>query len=370
MKNITIKQSVLCFAAATFMYSCTKPEVTSEKVVLRPNLLSEVKMATSTNKLQRPITTSISGNLEDYTANYLYNFYYPDEPGNKKTTVLQYQVGSAKCPLILSSAHGVDSDFLSNSPIPFWASWSDKTQGTLLSDNKTTDFTLEIAKEFENLTGGSRPHVIINQIHRRKMDPNQVPGRQDPTALKAYNAFHKCLDIATDKVDAVFKQTGGILIDVHGHAHQDANKKPIEIADVGYNLSAEDYSISNGDSFLNDNYMKSSIANMKSFSGSVSFGQRVRGQNSLGDLLQINGIKSTPSPVKPIPTSPYFQGGDIIRIHGSKDFQRKTSAIQIEFAHSYKRTDEIRSRNAKNVAKALILYLKAQYNITFSQFNY
>lgn len=369
MKKTTFKNFMSCFAAATLMYSCTKSEETGEKIDLQPNLLAEVKMATNSNVLQRAIVTSISANPADYTANYLYNFYYQDEPGNKKTTVLQYQVGSPRCPLILSSAHGVDGDVLTTSPIPFWASWSDKTEGTPGSDNKTTHFTLEIAKAFYNLTG-SRPHVIINQIHRKKMEPNQPKSKQDNQAHKAYDAFHRCLDIATDKVDAVFTQTGGVLIDVHGHAHKDAAGNFMRIADIGYNLAASEYNQAGGDTYLNSKYLVTSVANMNSFSGTSTFAQRLRGQNSLGDLLQDNGINSTPSPVKPIPTAPYFLGGEIIRLHGSKGLQRKTSAIQIEFAHSFKSSDQVRTTNATNVARALILYLKAQYNITFSQYNY
>lgn len=361
MKTTGLTTRCLLFsAAAMFIYSCKDSSGLEEKVSLKQELLSDVKLITSSNTRQVMIISGIPSSSASYTASNLYNFYYQED--SKKTTILQYQVGDANCPLIISAAHGTDSDVMSDSPVPFWASWNNKSKGTLISDFRTTHLALDIAQEFRTLTG-KRPHVIINQIHRSKMDPNQTPDKLDSSAAKAYRAFHKCLDIATAKVDAAYKTTGGLLLDVHGHGHTDAAGNPTGIAEIGYNVTKETYQRKDVDAHLNETYLRTSIASLKSFPGNYTFAQRLKGQNSLGDLLEDNNVKSIPSPLRPAPVYDFFPGGDIIRFHGSMNKQRKTSAIQIEFPYVMRSPEANRKAYAKRIAKALVQYLEVQYNM-------
>ena len=85
------------------------------------------------------------------------------------------------------------------------------------------DFTQEIGrgfiKEFENLTG-KRPYIILDNLHRSKMDPNRPIDRAaqgNPEAELAYNEFHDYILEARAAMEGP-----GLLIDFHGmtHAHE------------------------------------------------------------------------------------------------------------------------------------------------------
>ncbi len=88
--------------------------------------------------------------------------YTPSKTYWGRNNYVQYIAGDL--PIVISSPHG---GYLRPSEIP------DRTYGVLAADTNSQEYTLEVAHYLKKLTG-RRPHVIINRLHRRKLDANRA----------------------------------------------------------------------------------------------------------------------------------------------------------------------------------------------------
>ncbi len=88
--------------------------------------------------------------------------------------------------------------------------------------------TQEVARAFGQTLfdrTGRRPHIVINRLHRIKLDANREIGEAaqgNATAETAWREFHEFIEAAKD---AVFDDFGrGLYIDLHGHGHDNQRR--------------------------------------------------------------------------------------------------------------------------------------------------
>lgn len=241
------------------------------------------------------------------------------------------------------------------------------TTPSTISDRNCTDcvyvrdaWTQELGQAVDSvLTArtGCTIHLVVNLLHRIKMDPNReiVTGADgDPTAEQAWRAYHDAL--AQAKQTVIQKHGKGLLIDIHGHGHA------IQRLELGYLVSGSN--LQKNDSQLNALASASSIYNLtKPASGGHTLSSLLRGTYAFGTLLHQGGFPSVPSQTDPYPQTadPYFNGGYITQQYGSS-LGGKLDAIQIEHNMTGVRdTKANRIRYAQSLATTLDAYLQRHY---------
>ncbi len=261
----------------------------------------------------------------------------------------EYQAGDL--PIIVSAPHGGD---LEPDQILF------RTYGVTTQDRLTQELARAVAAALVD-RGGGRPHLIINRLHRNRLDANreiEEAAQGSVYAEWAWAEHHGFIDAAKQKV--VERYGRGLYLDLHGHGHD------IQRLELGYLLRAGDLGLP--DSLLDDPELinQSSIRRL-ALDAAADFVELVRGATSLGGLLAQQGFPSVPSPDQPDPGgAPYFTGGYSTERHGSRD-GGMISGIQIE-AHWVGARDSTSSRAAFADALALVLetYMATHYQIDLS----
>ena len=101
-----------------------------------------------------------------------------------------------------------------------------------LGDAHTQEMARTVFNTFVRNTGKT-PHLIINNIHRSKMDPNRViedAAQGNRISIEAYNAYHDTIL----KAKATFGAKPGLLIDFHGQGHEK------NTTEIGYLIKKEE----------------------------------------------------------------------------------------------------------------------------------
>lgn len=220
---------------------------------------------------------------------------------------VEYVAGDA--PVILSAAHGGD---LTPTEIPDRRAGACGGSATTTRDLNTRELVLAMQQRY-HARFGRYPHVVINHLHRVKLDANRdvVEGacgsREAETAWSEFQAF---LDVARD---AAVRESGrGWYMDVHGHGHE------AQRLELGYLLSGRELDLS--DAALDASKAYEDTASIRTLSEQDtrhSFSAVLRGPGSLGTLYADNGFPSVPSSGDPGPRgAPYFDGGYNTRRHG------------------------------------------------------
>ena len=229
-----------------------------------------------------------------------------------RNNYIEYMSGNL--PLVLSAPHG---GYEKPDEI------SDRILGSKNQDMNTLETTLAIRQAIFDSTG-KYPYVIINRLHRIKLDPNrdlEIATQEDSIATLSYNEFHKFIDIAEKDVEAKFGR--GLYFDIHAHRH---NEQRIEL---GYLLESEILVFDDAD--LDDPLFieKSSIRNLMKRTP-YTFSEIIRGDESLGALFERHGYTTVPSPgIKEPGTEFFFSGGYNTANHGSQP-GNNFDGIQIE----------------------------------------
>ena len=90
------------------------------------------------------------------------------------------------------------------------------------------ELTYLFAYEIQKLAG-KLPHLVINNLHREKLDPNRPRAEatfDDPNADLAYTTYHENIEKAKSSFDGP-----GLFLDIHGHGHD------IQRTELGYQVS-------------------------------------------------------------------------------------------------------------------------------------
>ena len=318
--------------------------------------------------------TSVTPTVEDkkippteipsnYVPGVSYKTYVASADGTGTSYIgVEYIAGDVDSKLIITAPHGgttkpsymrsrtdtYNYGTLSNDPYNNDKSFSD------IEDSSTKDFAEVIADSVKKKTG-LRPHLVINYLHRSKLDANrriEVAAQGDKNAENAWTAFQKYVDEAKKAISA--KHSSGLLIDVHGNGHSPQR------TEVGYLIDKGDFTTYANS--LGTLASSSSIKAMVSTTNTLT--NLLVGDYALGTLINEKlNVMATPSKVYPkpgdltfFPDNSYFNGGYITARHGSK-LNGTISAIQLEFNSSVRTNSTTRPKYAGLVADALKTYL-------------
>ncbi len=263
----------------------------------------------------------------------------------------QYHVGNL--PIIISVPHG---GLVTPAMIP------DRTCGspTYALDARTIELSRQIDTALYNLTG-CRPHLIICNLRRTKVDCNRnlADGAcGNINAVNAWNDFQRFIDTAQLIVQNQYGSVG-LYIDLHGHG-----KRPHRL-ELGYGLFDTDFdnpdSVLNTTSYISD----SSIENLvhSNVSGSTH-AQLLRGPRALGTLFANAGFPSVPSQSSPTTDGfPYFRGGYNTFTHTCIAPGNNVDGLQIECDSAVRFGYANRKRFADSTARILARYYLVHRNL-------
>ncbi|MFK7784104.1 MAG: choice-of-anchor Q domain-containing protein [Crocinitomicaceae bacterium] len=254
-------------------------------------------------------------------------------------------------PIIISAPHGGDLE-------P--ASIADRVCSSCVTVKDS--WTMEVAKELDSAIQavfGGHPHIIINRLHRKKLDANREiveAALGNPEAETAWYEYHDYLQAA--KNECVANYGSAIYIDMHAHGH------PIQRIELGYLLTKTE--LQNTDPMLDilDFQDESSIKHLSNvINPTESFSEILRGNECMGEYLEDRGYPSVPSASDPAPApaDPYFSGGYNTARHGSRD-SSSINGIQFELNYTgIRNTNANRHDFARSLACVLRSYLDQWY---------
>lgn len=208
------------------------------------------------------------------------SIFYEQTSGDTRNYI-EYIPGNL--PIIISAPHGGVQQSGETIGGVFYPdndnSLPDRSCGTNERDDNTEILVREIQKEIFEITG-CYAHIIINNLHRSKLDPNREVNEATCGNLNAtahWNAFHGFIDQASASVEANWGK--GLYIDLHGQNHT------IPRIEIGYNINADELNSSdiNASYIINNSTIRNLVNNNLN---NLTHEELIRGNNSLGELLQ------------------------------------------------------------------------------------
>ena len=185
------------------------------------------------------------------------------------------------------------------------------------------------------------------------MDPNRNMDEScanfEDDCIIAYNDYHSMIETHF-KSNFTFGKKNvpsyqqALIVDIHGQAH------PENWVEIGYIIRKNELDLP-----LLPNSLNSSVAIMSALSTKYSLDEIIRGDASLGGLMQKKyNLKVVPSPHYPSPgQSNYYNGGHITSTHGSYyPSPYSVNALQIEIPKAMRADDTFQSY-AKQIAACL-----------------
>ncbi len=263
---------------------------------------------------------------------------------------IEYIAGNA--PIVFSAPHG---GYLEPDTIP-----DRNCSGcSYLRDGNTQELARAVAQSLFERTG-CHPHVVINRLHRKKLDANrEIIEAADSNALaeQAWYDFHIFMDSAQAAIQRDFGR--GLYMDVHGHGHS------LQRLELGYLLSAAELQATEAQLqtsfYLDQSSIKQLVNNNL---GNQGHAELLRGPHSIGTYFAQRGYPAVPSEGDPYPDNgePYFNGGYNTVRYGSHNSNSPLDAIQIECNNVGVRDnlDNV-ARFADTMAVALVGYLGQHY---------
>lgn len=225
-------------------------------------------------------------------------------------------------PLIFTAPHGGS---LTPTSIPTRTASACGGEATTSADLDTEDLARHIRTEFFNRTG-KYPHIVINRLHRSRLDANREIGEAacgNAQSQEAWRDYHEFIETAKTKVTADHQR--GWYTDLHGHGHAIAR------LELGYDLSATTLRLSDAELDAGATYETASSIRAFSQQSTLSFSALLRGSTSLGTLLTDAGFPSVPGTQDPAPDvgEEYFSGGYSAQRHSCKT-SGQVCGVQIE----------------------------------------
>ena len=257
-------------------------------------------------------------------------------------------------PIILSAPHGGD---LTPDDIP------NRTWGTTVTDTNTKQLTIAIMN-FLDTYHNIKPHVIINNLKRTKLDANRdkaEAAQGDIYAERAFDEYHFYISKAKEKILSQYND--GLFLDIHGHGQNPDGFYDLRTW-LGYLLSSSELDQSDEQLDTEFDISESSIYGLVNKSPE-KFSEVLRGPNSFGNLLEERGYESLPSIESPSPEGMrYFSGGYNTYVHGSVETGGSISSIQLEMPAPGIRQNATQWNDfASALSEVLIVYFKVHLNI-------
>ncbi len=231
---------------------------------------------------------------------------------------------------------------------------ADRTKGVYYRDSYTQDIAKQMSDALYIRTG-KRPYIILNNLHRKKLDPNREmseAAQGHPIAETAWTEYHAFIDTAESIVQEKFGR--GIYIDLHGHANE------IQRIELGYGFNSEQLDTENADLDQSPYTEMSTLTNLLKNS-TYTNSQLLRDTMSFGAMLEKCSIRVCPSPQDPKPRAESFYSGGYSVIRHARDSEYGIFGFQIEMPLSLRSNDGNMLRNASLMVDALIGYLNVQW---------
>ena len=213
---------------------------------------------------------------------------------------IEYVAGNL--PLIFTAPHGGTSE---PADIPLRTDASCGVDVTTVRDANTDALVRDIQQAFFQRTG-AYPHIVINHLHRNRLDANrplEEAACGDPRAEEAWRDYHEFVEAAEARILADHGK--GWYTDVHGHGHD------IQRLELGYELSGT--TLRRSDAELDGGATFENASSIRTFSqeSPLSFSALLRGPTALGTLFAEAGYPAVPSQQDPAPDvgEDYFSGG-------------------------------------------------------------
>jgi hypothetical protein len=270
----------------------------------------------------------------------------PYQPGVSyfgRNRYIKYIAGNL--PIILSAPHGGS---LKPSEI------KSRTTGVLGGDTYSREYTYEVARRLYQLTG-RWPHIIVNRLHRSKLDANReiVEASQgDTNSETAWGEFRKYILVAREWASKRCQK--GHYFDLHTNAHQE------NWLELGYLLYSSELKQSNQTLDTVAKYRDKSSIKTLALRPTHLLSALLRGPDSLGALMQVRGYKTVPSPTHPHPNGGgYFSGGYNTASYGSRG-GGTIDGTQIETHLSMIQNDK-RYNYSRALADAMVTFVERWY---------
>jgi len=175
----------------------------------------------------------------------------------------------------------------------------DRTKGCSEPDWNTWELAEEVCSSF-SLGAAGPPAMVGVRLSRQKMDANRARAPScegSELGMRAWDDYHCWL---SEAIEACSKHFGFcFLLDLHGQSHRAG------VTELGYLITSDDLLLEDG--VLDKAPPRSSSVDAflhKSKAQAPSLSSILRGESSLGALLELQGFRCTPSPSIPQPVSP------------------------------------------------------------------
>ncbi|CAO3606702.1 unnamed protein product [Mucor fragilis] len=225
---------------------------------------------------------------------------------------------------------------------------------SVLGDMYTKDIALGIEQFIIEHYGDAFPHVVANDISRRKADPNRSmeEGTETEAGEQVWKAYHGRVK---ESVESILKTNlCGLLVDIHGHTHSSGR------IELGYLLSPDDL---RSDRVRLDQAIleKSSIQSLAKRRLKITEPHRFLAL--FGDSIiesSANQISVLPSSTLPSPPdADYFVGGFTTQHY--HNYWNGLDAIQVEIPKHLRWNEKNRQHAIRVISLAIIKMLDQHY---------
>ncbi|KAG0067383.1 hypothetical protein BGZ93_000780 [Podila epicladia] len=247
------------------------------------------------------------------------------------------------------------------------------------------------------------PHVVVFRVQRKFVDVNRnISGENaiadHPIAEAAWNEYHVLIEHVQrlaaqshqdNELRGPSKNSMGLLLDIHGHGHATnlievgylLNKTTLALddkhLDTHANVLANLTSIRSLENLIRQNLNPANREDHENCDHGhndddmITFSSLLRGQkNSLGGMLQSQGLDSLPSPRHQAPSrsAVYFHGGYTTQRHGSRDKpENAMDAIQLEMPRTLRFVEKEEGREiGMRMGRAVVEFMTRYYQLPLS----
>ena len=267
--------------------------------------------------------------------------YVPGQSYFGANNYIEYIAGDL--PIILVAPHG---GYLEPDSLP-----------TIMNrgrDNGRLETSLLLMDSILTQTNGHRPHVIINHLFAGKMsasDEIDSAAGAHPDARQAWNDFHDFIEDAKSEVTNVWSK--GHYFEMHGNGHSEM------WSEIGLGVSAA--YLNGSDSLILSRIERSTVKNLASQAG-ADFLEIIRGETSLGGLLDARGWNAVPSPSHPAPgAGGFFYAGWNTWLHGSR-YEGTIDATHLENYFVFMQSGN-REAYAADLAESMLAFMEIHYGL-------
>ena len=188
-------------------------------------------------------------------------------------------------PIVISAPHG---GYLEPPEIP------GRTCGDQVeTDDRTQELTREVSAYIRQKTGQC-PHVVINKLHRNRLDANRDIGEAacgSPISEQSWREYHAFIDTAGATITTQYGN--GLYLDLHSN---------IDYADrwveLGFLLDSADLARSDATLSLSQYKDKSSVKSL-AYTPGIYFPEIIRGGNKFGRIVATTRLQVRSQPSLP-----------------------------------------------------------------------